>query len=681
MTDQTQRLEIATVRAEIGSNITYRFNNDAIDAGGIPTESGSIKNLKLIIKEIEDKASVSTTIYPTVSTGLAATAEGGMFLVASSEEDEIYVVWRKVGGIAVDTGKRTLSSQAVETATEAAQASADESAASATTAQNAADAAVAQFASLTSKDKDKGAAFVGNAKRVVNATQWGMIEGEDITAKFKLAKAAADLFRFELTMEGLDSGVISDEIYLPDMFNGAGFRFINPTAQIKVEQKKHPRIHSFKCDNLLVGGVWHSLVENIDVYQTFTVTGYSDQWGTFWNTFRNIRAGRTIIDVRQQAVNQNVFDTLMGNTAGQWGVLITDFGATSSTGIMECHNNKFINGDTSHSFGMLNTIADRNQINQVIGGYCEHGANIYGNFMIGGAGAMIDGLSPPLVSPRCHVLFSPDHSPATAGEYLSSTNANICRGGDWSVIDSSGKPPGFSASFAASTVNVFTTGGSTSTPYGSLMAYGGVATGAGHTLNIKVKASSGYISCSVVLWCPNGQFPKNLLIDDGVNPASYRDASLRVSLGGGFHMWRVSGVVAKTATATIQFVVTDATQTSAQIYIGAVDSSPYKVSKMPYMDETYSSETVVSGGMETRRGVKSIGYSTGSSLDLVVTYATQLPAGVSASVTHDIQPASTYEGKFLKSHLLGAPTATGFTVRVYFTTDFTGSLHWQSMTY
>ena len=45
MTDQAQRLEIATVRAEIGSNITYRFNNDEIDAGGIPTESGDIKNL------------------------------------------------------------------------------------------------------------------------------------------------------------------------------------------------------------------------------------------------------------------------------------------------------------------------------------------------------------------------------------------------------------------------------------------------------------------------------------------------------------------------------------------------------------------------------------------------------------------------------------------------------------
>ncbi|MDI3184645.1 hypothetical protein [Pseudomonas paracarnis] len=148
MTDQTQRLEIATVRAEIGSNITYRFNNDAIDAGGIPTESGNIKNLKLLIKEIEDKASVSSSIYPTVAAGLAATAEGGMFLVASDEEGEIYTVWRKVGGSAVDTGKRTLSAQAVEDAVEAAEASADSAQASALAAQESAADAVELRTSL-----------------------------------------------------------------------------------------------------------------------------------------------------------------------------------------------------------------------------------------------------------------------------------------------------------------------------------------------------------------------------------------------------------------------------------------------------------------------------------------------------------------------------------------------------
>lgn len=56
MTDQAQRLEIATVRAEIGSNITYRFNNDAIDALLIPTDSGDIKNLKQVVADIQLEA-------------------------------------------------------------------------------------------------------------------------------------------------------------------------------------------------------------------------------------------------------------------------------------------------------------------------------------------------------------------------------------------------------------------------------------------------------------------------------------------------------------------------------------------------------------------------------------------------------------------------------------------------
>ncbi|WP_044274806.1 hypothetical protein [Pseudomonas fluorescens] len=153
MTDQTQRLEIATVRAEIGSNITFRFNNDAIDASPIPTESGEIPNLKQVILTIENKASVSTSIYPTVSSGLAGTPEGGLFLVESDEDEEIYKVWRKVSGAAVDTGKRALSSQAAQSAVDSAQSSAEASAESAANAQSAAETAAAEFQDIFDADQ------------------------------------------------------------------------------------------------------------------------------------------------------------------------------------------------------------------------------------------------------------------------------------------------------------------------------------------------------------------------------------------------------------------------------------------------------------------------------------------------------------------------------------------------
>lgn len=123
MADQTQRLEIATVRAEVGSNIVYRFANDAEAAGPIPTESGDIQNLKRIILGIQtdaaDKISISTTIYPTVESGLAATPDQSIFLVQSSDEDEIYTVWKNESGTAVNTGKTALSATAIQTALDA----------------------------------------------------------------------------------------------------------------------------------------------------------------------------------------------------------------------------------------------------------------------------------------------------------------------------------------------------------------------------------------------------------------------------------------------------------------------------------------------------------------------------------------------------------------------------------
>jgi hypothetical protein len=133
MADQTQRLEIATVRAEVGSNILFRFANDAVAAGTIPTDSGNIQNLKQVILEIQsdaaEKISIATTIYQTPAAGLAATADGGIFLVQSADANTIYTVWQNQAGAAVNTGKTAMSSQAIEDAltasNEAAQAAED----------------------------------------------------------------------------------------------------------------------------------------------------------------------------------------------------------------------------------------------------------------------------------------------------------------------------------------------------------------------------------------------------------------------------------------------------------------------------------------------------------------------------------------------------------------------------
>lgn len=123
MADQTQRLEIATVKAEVGSNILFRFANDEISSGSIPTDSGIIQNLKQVIAAIvedgTEKISVATTIYQSAAAGLAATSDGGIFLVQSAATDEIYSVWKNLSGSAVNTGKTAMSSQAIQTALDA----------------------------------------------------------------------------------------------------------------------------------------------------------------------------------------------------------------------------------------------------------------------------------------------------------------------------------------------------------------------------------------------------------------------------------------------------------------------------------------------------------------------------------------------------------------------------------
>lgn len=143
MADQTQRLEIATVRAEVGSNIVYRFSNDAAEAAPIPTDSGDIQNLKQVVLEIQaeaaDKISIATTIYPTVAAGLAATPDQSIFLVQSNDADGIYTVWKNESGTAVNTGKTALSATAIQTALDASNEAAQ-------AAENAADVAIERTA-------------------------------------------------------------------------------------------------------------------------------------------------------------------------------------------------------------------------------------------------------------------------------------------------------------------------------------------------------------------------------------------------------------------------------------------------------------------------------------------------------------------------------------------------------
>lgn len=132
-TDQTTRLEAATVKAENGSQIIYDVaNGDA--SVMVQTASGPIPTLAGKLEEISDTLAISSGIYPTTAAALAATSNGQIFLVYAEDDDDIiYRVYKNQNGTAVDTGKNTISgtdleqalTQASQSAAAAQQAAAD----------------------------------------------------------------------------------------------------------------------------------------------------------------------------------------------------------------------------------------------------------------------------------------------------------------------------------------------------------------------------------------------------------------------------------------------------------------------------------------------------------------------------------------------------------------------------
>ncbi|MGO3542355.1 MAG: hypothetical protein ACTIOG_07610, partial [Pseudomonas helleri] len=149
MADQTQQLEIATVNAEIGSNIVYRFANDPVDADQIPTDSGEIQNLKQLAGGIaqdgkdavaqavaegvvdlteavesasssaaqavsaRDAAKISAGIKDDVAQGLATTSLGEYFSVPSPDATEYLILYQNNAGAALEV-RRYPSSKKVE---------------------------------------------------------------------------------------------------------------------------------------------------------------------------------------------------------------------------------------------------------------------------------------------------------------------------------------------------------------------------------------------------------------------------------------------------------------------------------------------------------------------------------------------------------------------------------------
>ncbi len=522
---------------------------------------------------------------------------------------------------------------------------------------------LAAFLAGTGETQPSGAGcWIRIVESSISAAAFGASEGQDITLPMQAASdAAAEL---SVPMIGGISGILSGDLLLPKVFDGAGARYTG--GRLIIRTTKFPDVHNFYCDTLMAQAVWHSNIRSIEC-DKFIVDGYSLDWGTFWNKFENIRAGQIILDCQAQAVNSNEFLKCNGNKPDVYGLLITDNGLPGATS--ESHGNNFIGCDFSVSLGIHNATAVHQQ-NTLTNCYLERGARINGNFLI--LGMNHDSNSPPAVSPYSHVIGMTQHIPSSRGDMFSVSLQNAAIGGDWSVRDVNNKPPAFSATFGSAGVVPL----NTNTPYGYKAVYGGSGNGAFQYIEINFEVDTQEFSSTLWLYCPNGNMPVAIMVIDVASGAeSYRDINL-YDFGNHFHLLRVSGKLTGTA-GKIRLLATAGISSAFTMYLGSVFISAYKGAPLPYHSLSASPvETIVCGASEVKRGIKNVPNSIGTHVDVTVTFGaafTTMPA-----FTYSLLPGSSYLGNLTKSELINI-SSQGATIRIYFATNWSGDLHWQAI--
>lgn len=474
----------------------------------------------------------------------------------------------------------------------------------------------------------------------------------------------------------LDGGTL----LLPRLFAGhvrtdsdaRGHLFQNGT--VRLQTKSHPDIAGVDASDFIVAGAQKGRVHRVRA-ETLTLDGFSDAWGVFWVDFADITAGKTILDLSNFAINANTFRNIVSGTAGEYGLDITD-GTNAGPTYYECHGNTFIDPDFSRSRGCINR-SNLNQTNSIIGGYVEMidvgYKPISGNWDINGANG--DTLGLPAVGLLNHVLGMTTQIERTGGDVLSMPEKSLIAL-DWSLLDSSGKPPAISGSAG---LGVAPDG---AMPGGSRARFGGTTSTAFDNITVTVPEfhTQGSAPRFTMAGFWYGDLPAIIEVNNGDgSPASY-GAEGFVSLGNGYYLFRLTGYGSIVGPWTIKFfLTTDATEKTG--YLGACAISPYKAVQLPYRQ--IGNGGVVSadiGGMVLKKGSVTQGYVAASPVTINVAYPTPYAAGAAVIPTFSINPVPGYENKMTKCEISpGSITENGFSVDVYFIGDWAGHVYWHAL--
>ena len=400
---------------------------------------------------------------------------------------------------------------------------------------------------------------------------------------------------------------------------------------------KRPVIKGLSCSTLKLSGVWFGIFE--DIYGTIEIDGGGVGFGTFWNTFIRCNANVTI-DLSNWSVNQNTFN-------GRGGFVTVG----TSGSLLDGHGNNTVDWDfTGGQCSNTSTLQQDSVLNMV---YYEAGADITGPYHIWGFQGDADG--PPKVNRRNHILGSYDVVEKNRADFLA-TSQNILAGGNWADLDSSGKPPCITVNNGPSTVV-----NESSEPFGLGVKIGGAFTTAFSNFTITLPP------------CSTGKF--SLVVayqgDDFASIEVIRTGGTS-SFGGGSISWadqsenwkllRVSGNASKTNTTLVRlYALTSAG--SKTIHLGGMYATQEKAAQLP--SKPYIREA---------HGTVTQGYVTGaSSVAVAITFPRAFASAptVITSVGDNGAQTANYTKVVIESL-----TASGFTARVYYSTEWTGHIHW-----
>lgn len=343
-------------------------------------------------------------------------------------------------------------------------------------------------------------------------------------------KAAADHAGLEATIDG--DYTLTADIELPGKVRCDGGA-LSGNYTVLYQQRNGGWVDGLYCYNFRLRGCVLCSISNLVTLNNVDIDGFNTSYGVFWNEFINWNVNETLtINITNWSVNEN-------NWRGGRINYMHITGNTSLYAGTQAHSNTFDGVDFTDNGVLQDDTAF--EVNYMRGLYYEGGANIVGNFHI--FGYQGDALGMPLIARHAHIMGSVGRNPRTSRDFLSLSVRNQVTGGEWDMLDASGKPVGLSHTGGANVAVV----GDSSEPCGIGQRYQAEFSGASGRFNITIQPC-GSDRFGLVLYYKSTDDFVAIESSDGSGTTSYSNTPVVVDQANSWKMLRISGPANKTAT-------------------------------------------------------------------------------------------------------------------------------------